>query len=223
MSARRRASGGSGLGDSGTSPLQRCCLSALWRAGHAPLQDCGSATRYSRPAGSACMSQTRSARPAFGMRRWITGAAGRGHDHQPPGLAAFGQGTAQAGRPGRGGGDAGDDRDVDPGGAGGGDFLAGAAKDRRVARFQPHHPLALSRRRDDGGVDPGLRPGLRTHLFADKDADAAGGGKRQHLGGHKTVVEDHIGLPQAVHRAQGQQVSRSAARHRQGRYGRAGG
>jgi len=84
--------------------------------------------------------------------------------------------------------------------AGGGDFFGSPAKNRRIAGFQPHHLLALQGGGDDGRVNPHLRPAVRAHLFADKDAGGTGSGKGQNLRLHQPVIVDDIGLTKAAHR-----------------------
>ena len=106
--------------------------------------------------------------------------------------------------------DAGHHLDRDAGRAAGGDLLAGAAEDHRVAALEPHHAPAGAGERDHQGVDLVLPAGRAVAGLADQHPCLAPR-EIEHIGRHQIVEQDDVGGLQRAHGAQRQQLGIAGA------------
>jgi hypothetical protein len=117
----------------------------------------------------------------------------------------MGQGRARAGRGGQGGGDAGHDRALDAGRAAGGQLLAAAAEQERVAALQAHDGQAVQGQGDQQLVDVVLRQGVARLALGDVDPPRRDGRQVEDLVGDQAVMHDHVGGLQGLQRLDRQQ------------------
>lgn len=80
-----------------------------------------------------------------------------------------------------------------------GDFLAGPAKDHRIAGLEPHHPFARLGELYHHSVDVLLTAALASAAFSHQHAPRLPPSKLQHLGGNEVVEEDDVGRLQGAH------------------------
>ena len=94
----------------------------------------------------------------------------------------------------------------DAGGAQGGDLLAGAAEDQRIARLQPDDTAAVRGLAHQDRIDLGLRNRVTTLALADRNAFRIAPAHGDDGIRHQRVVHDDVGLLQQALRAQRQKV-----------------
>ncbi len=112
--------------------------------------------------------------------------------------AAVGKRDLRGSRGSEGRGDAGNDFEINVGGAHGVDFFGGAAEQERVAAFEANDDLVFARGVDEERVDFRLCEEAEAGAFADVDALGGGGDECENFRGDKRIVEDDAsGLEEA--------------------------
>ena len=121
-------------------------------------------------------------------------------------MVAMGQRQAEPAGQSQGGGDAGHHGDGNAVAFQHLDLLAGATEDHRIARFEPHHMLALLREAQHHGIDIFLLAAVARGALAHQHPPGLAAGHFEHLGRDQVIEQDHIGRLQRAHGLDGEEI-----------------